>query len=162
MADSIDIKVKNGMFSYWTFPYLGLAGLSISYQVSILPGGTPTYKQETNCTIQRCNIIHEQRWPFLHSLLQRFAETFITRLNKVQHLAQSPSLTNGILRFLLQWLRSNFWRVLKLTQRFYGVLIENLLSLQPLKTCRGFLIQKNNTKHNVTIVTPLVRRNKKK
>lgn len=35
MADSIYIKVKQGMFSCWTFPYLRVAGLSISYQVRV-------------------------------------------------------------------------------------------------------------------------------
>lgn len=45
MTDLIYIKVKEGMFSYWIFPYLRVAGLSVSYVVDVLPNVTLTYKK---------------------------------------------------------------------------------------------------------------------
>lgn len=56
----------------------------------------------------------ELRWPFLCNLLQQLADTFITRLGKVQDLAQSPFPCQCNSEISLQWLRSNSWQVLKL------------------------------------------------
>ena len=57
VTDVTYIKVREDTYSCGNFLYVTVAGLPISYQVRVLPNGTPTYKQRTDITSPKvlCN-----------------------------------------------------------------------------------------------------------